>query len=98
MVASLAQPMRRASKDPRSDARCVLMVHRRLGSTQSPSRERLIVIEAKPGADHPANHGSFSRHFDSSNWLAGDRVRQQGKFLAFQLTPAATVPVGVPNQ
>jgi hypothetical protein len=57
-----------------------------------------LLIKGKPRIGHPADHGSFSGHPETPDGLAGERVWQQGKFLAFQLTPAAAMPVGMPNQ
>jgi hypothetical protein len=58
----------------------------------------MVVVEGEPSVDHPADNRSFSRHFESPDWLTGERIREQGKVLALQLTPAANITVGVPNE
>jgi len=55
-------------------------------------------MERKPGVDHSTNHGSFLWHLETSEGPLGEWVGQEDELLTLQITPAAAVPLGMPNQ
>src|ERR1700730_3740369 len=57
-----------------------------------------MLIRRKPGVCHSADYRGLLGQAQMSDGLAGERVRQQGKFIALNLTPAAAVSVVMPDQ